>query len=142
MSLGSSLFDPLSLENNYPKNTYIFKSQAGDIGHRLGCYLAVCRAAVDVIVWVRDKMKQQFSSTVTAASGKFVRQLGHDLVRMAVGQEGLERWLVEHGGSITLPGAATRRLAADMYGDAEEAALINAAMTFEIDKHGAHLKAR
>jgi hypothetical protein len=80
-------------------------------------------------------MRHPIPSFSFAASGKFVSQVGHDLVRMAAICDGLENWLVRHGGSIAAPGIATRKLAAEMYGESEEAAVLNTAMTFAIDKH-------
>lgn len=79
-------------------------------------------------------MQRHSAYTSHTASWKFVSQLGHDLVRLAESQEGLEAWLASHGGTIAFPSTATRGLSAEMYGDTEEAALMNAAMTFEIDK--------
>jgi len=79
-------------------------------------------------------MAKTFFTTSGSDARTFQALIARDLIRLAAGQEGLETWLASHGGSVAWTGGATRRIAAALYGDTEDAALFNAHLTLALDR--------
>jgi len=65
---------------------------------------------------------------------EFVTMFARDVVRLAVGSEGLDGWLRKYGGHRAATSAATRSYAFNVFGDTDEADILNAAMVLEIDR--------
>ena len=64
----------------------------------------------------------------------FIPMMARDIVRLAVGAEGLSKWLESHGGTRNAPSRATRAYAEALLGDTDEADVLNAIMIIEIDR--------
>ncbi len=68
----------------------------------------------------------------TGPSMDFRSKVARHLVRMAAESEGVEAWLLRHGGTPDDIGEVTHRLAQALYADAEDAAMFNVGLIVEL----------
>ncbi|MEK9723653.1 MAG: hypothetical protein VW405_09245 [Rhodospirillaceae bacterium] len=79
-------------------------------------------------------MQTQRQISTSATWTAFLPLVARDVVRNADGAEGLDAWLAAHGGNAGAPSRATRAYAEALFGDTEEADILNAVLMLEIDR--------
>ena len=78
------------------------------------------------------KAERQLSTTIS--QDQFLGMMAKDIISMAAKEEGLGAWSQLHGDRTNNPSKTARQYAHALYGDSDEATLLNTMMTLEIDR--------
>lgn len=79
-------------------------------------------------------MQRNRQTIDTVTPYEFIRHIAKDLIEHAANNEGITSWINTHGGTVSMPDKATRSYAYSLYGDSDEASVLNAFLALEIQQ--------
>ena len=79
-------------------------------------------------------MSKPRSFIPSVSGGEVLNSIAREVVRLAADAEGLEAWLKNHAGSLTVPGQATRNYAHSLFGDTDDAVLFNTLLVLQVER--------